>query len=113
MKTPMSSEIMSNWSLEEPPKHVLTVPSLLREESARGREIGLIIDLSNHETLYAEDLAAANNVEYAHIQVFLKSLLSVVMLCLPAIQQRLLCMAISVVCLRIVSSLANWLQGVL
>ena len=107
MKTPMSSEIMSNWSLEEPPKHVLTVPSLLREESARGREIGLIIDLSNHETLYAEDLAAANNVEYAHIQVFLKSLLSVVTLCLPAIQQRHLCMA------RIVSSLANWLQGVL
>ena len=27
MKTPMSSEIVSNWSLEEPPKHVLTIPS--------------------------------------------------------------------------------------
>ena len=83
MKTPMSSEIVSNWSLEEPPKHVLTIPSLLREESARGREIGLIIDLSNHETLYAEDLAAASNVEYAHIQVNFHALLFVVTLCLP------------------------------
>ena len=69
MKTPMSSEIVDNWSLEEPPKHVLTVSSLLDQEKAKGREIGLIIDLSNHETLYAEDLTTAINVQYAHIQV--------------------------------------------
>ena len=69
MKTPMSSEIVDHWSLEEPPKHVLTVSSLLEEERTKGREIGLIIDLSNHETLYAEDLARAINVQYAHIQV--------------------------------------------
>ncbi len=69
MKTPMSSEIVNNWSLEEPPKHVLTISSLLEEERAKGREIGLIIDLSNHETLYAEDLTTALNVQYAHIQV--------------------------------------------
>ncbi len=69
MKTPMSSEIVNNWSLEGPPKHVLTISSLLEEERAKGREIGLIIDLSNHETLYAEDLTTALNVQYAHIQV--------------------------------------------
>lgn len=69
MKTPMSSEIVDNWSLKEPPKHILTIASLLEEERAKGREIGLIIDLSNHETLYAEDLATAHDVQYAHIQV--------------------------------------------
>jgi len=76
MKTPMSSEIISNWSLEEPPKHVLTISSLLEEERGMGREIGLIIDLSNHETLYAENLASASHVQYAHIQVVPRPMLN-------------------------------------
>ena len=45
MKTPMSREIISNWTLGDGPKHSLTVPDLLRKQSAKGREIGMIIDL--------------------------------------------------------------------
>jgi hypothetical protein len=69
MKTPMSSEIIQNWSLDEPPQHALTIQSLLKEQEERGRTIGLIIDLSNHETLYAEDLQAVEGIQYAHIPV--------------------------------------------
>lgn len=69
MKTPMSSEIIQNWSLDEPPRHVLTVQSLLKEQQEKSRTIGLIIDLSNHETLYAEDLQAVHGLQYSHIPV--------------------------------------------
>ena len=69
MKTPMSSEIIQNWSLDEPPQHPLTIQSLLKEQEEKGRTIGLIIDLSNHETLYAEDLQAVEGIQYAHIPV--------------------------------------------
>lgn len=51
MKTPMSLEILDNWSLAEAPRHPLTVPLLLQREAALGREVGLIIDLANHDCL--------------------------------------------------------------
>jgi alpha-glucan,water dikinase len=69
MKTPMSSEIIRNWSLEQPPKHVLTIQSLCRDQLEQKRTIGLIIDLSNHETLYAEDLQSVPTLQYVHIPV--------------------------------------------
>lgn len=69
MKTPMSSEIIQNWSLDEPPQHVLTIQSLLKDQQEKGRTIGLIIDLSNHETLYADDLQAVDGIQYTHIPV--------------------------------------------
>ena len=50
-KTPMSNEILENWSLQCPPKHALTVPLLLAGQAAAGREVGLIIDLANHDCL--------------------------------------------------------------
>lgn len=53
MKTPMSMEIIESWSLPEAPKHVLTISGLLEEQRRLGRTIGLIIDLSNHDTLCA------------------------------------------------------------
>jgi hypothetical protein len=83
VQTPMSSEIIDSWSLPSPPAHVLTIPGLLAEQRAIGRTIGLIIDLSNHETLYAEDLAEQQGLQYAHIQVgmSLQSLLQV--FCMP------------------------------
>ena len=54
MKTPMSMEIIESWSLPEAPKHVLTILRIAGgAEAAGARTIGLIIDLSNHETLCA------------------------------------------------------------
>lgn len=74
MKTPMSSEIILNWSLDQPPQHVLTIQSLLKDQQQKGRTVGLMIDLSNHETLYAEDLQAVEGLEYVHIPVRVASL---------------------------------------
>lgn len=45
MKTPMSGEIISNWTIGDGPKHSLTVAELLSTQAARGRRVGLIIDL--------------------------------------------------------------------
>jgi hypothetical protein len=70
MKTPMSAEIMSNWSLEQPPTHALTIASLLQAQHQHGREVGMIIDLANHECLYAEDIPST--LEYAHINLIAK-----------------------------------------
>lgn len=51
VQTPMSNEILDNWSLPEAPRHALTVPRLLASQAAAGRQIGLIIDLANHDCL--------------------------------------------------------------
>ena len=51
MKTPMSREILDNWILAEAPKHALTVPLLLAQQEAAGRDVGLVIDLANHDCL--------------------------------------------------------------
>lgn len=51
MKTPMSQEILDNWSLPQAPAHPLTVPLLLAGQAAAGRRVGLIIDLANHDCL--------------------------------------------------------------
>jgi hypothetical protein len=47
----MSNEILENWSLAEAPRHALTVPVLLEAQAAEGRQVGLIIDLANHDCL--------------------------------------------------------------
>ncbi|CAL8467586.1 g7124 [Coccomyxa elongata] len=73
MKTPMSSEIIENWSLDQPPQHVLTIQSLLKDQREKGRTVGLMIDLSNHETLYAEDLQAVEGLDYVHIPLIAKA----------------------------------------
>lgn len=70
MKTPLSKAILREWSLPEEPKHSLTVSSLLQQQHFLHRSIGLIIDLSNHETLYAEDLPAF--LQYQHVQLVAK-----------------------------------------
>lgn len=46
-KTPLSKNVMDNWSLPDPPLYPLTVPKLLQHQIERGRTIGLILDLSN------------------------------------------------------------------
>lgn len=54
MKTPLGSEILENWNLEDPPRHPLSI-SILQQQLCDKR-IGMIIDLSNHESLYGADL---------------------------------------------------------
>ena len=70
MKTPLSQAILTEWSLPEAPKHSLTVSSLLQQQHFLHRQVGMIIDLSNHETLYAEDLPPF--VQYEHVQLVAK-----------------------------------------
>lgn len=70
MKTPFSKAILSEWSLPEQPKHSLSVASLLQHQHFHQRQIGMIIDLSNHETLYADDIPPF--VQYQHIQLVAK-----------------------------------------
>lgn len=72
MKTPLGSSILEQWGLPERPKHSLTVSSLLAQQESAGRTVGLIIDLSNHDCLYQEDIPA--HVEYSHIKLVAKEL---------------------------------------
>lgn len=72
MKTPLSREILSNWTLLDQPKYNLTVPDLLAQQAALGRQIGLLLDLSNHDCLYSDDIPP--DVEYNHIQLVAKEL---------------------------------------
>ena len=66
-KTPLSCRILSSWSLPEKPKHELTVPGLLETQRKEGRHVGMILDLSNHESLYAEDLCDCG-LRYERVQ---------------------------------------------
>lgn len=58
MKTPLSHDILRDWKLLEAPHHSLTVQDLLSAQAAAGRQVGLIIDLTNHDCLYEEDVPA-------------------------------------------------------
>jgi alpha-glucan,water dikinase len=58
MKTPLSHDILRDWKLMEAPHHSLTVQDLLAAQTASGRHVGLIIDLTNHDCLYEEDVPA-------------------------------------------------------
>lgn len=72
MKTPLSETIMENWSLQEKPKHSLTISELLTFQESRGRKVGMLLDLSNHECLYTDDIP--ESLEYKHISLIAKEL---------------------------------------
>jgi len=72
MKTPLSREILADCQLPTAPRFRLTVPELLESQAAQGRRIGLILDLSNHECLYSEDVP--EDVAYEHISLVAKEL---------------------------------------
>eukprot|EP00879_Flechtneria_rotunda_P018145 GHRR01019031.1.p1 GENE.GHRR01019031.1~~GHRR01019031.1.p1 ORF type:complete len:191 (+),score=41.24 GHRR01019031.1:256-828(+) len=72
MKTPLSVEILDDWQLSEQPKHRLTVGDLLAAQTAAGRHIGLLLDLTNHDCLYACDTPAS--VKYCHVNLVAKEL---------------------------------------
>jgi atypical dual specificity phosphatase len=61
MKTPLSERYVDGAY-----EHVLTVEGLIREQMAFGRRIGLIIDLTNHDCLYEDDIPA--NVRRVHVR---------------------------------------------
>lgn len=58
MKTPLGQEIIEHWDNDTPPRCPLTLDILVAAQREKGRKLGMIIDLSNHETLYAADLQA-------------------------------------------------------
>ncbi|GMH36228.1 hypothetical protein BSKO_04096 [Bryopsis sp. KO-2023] len=72
MKTPLSLSILANWSLDDRPRHSLTVPGYLEEQRALGRQVGLFIDLCNHACLYEEDLP--RDLMYRHVRLIAKEL---------------------------------------
>lgn len=72
IKTPLSDDIISNWSLPEEPKFRLTVNDLLTYQAGKGRKVGMLLDLSNHDTLYIHDIPAS--LGYTHIQLVAKVL---------------------------------------
>ncbi len=66
MKTPLGSEILENWNLEEPPRHPLSISILQRQ--LHDKCIGMIIDLSNHDSLYGADLRETD-IQYERVPV--------------------------------------------
>jgi hypothetical protein len=65
MKTPMSREIIANWSLPKGPSHNLTVEILLEGQAAAGREVGCIIDLANHDVRMGRVVGRVNLLGWA------------------------------------------------
>eukprot|EP00884_Botryococcus_braunii_P013253 jgi/Botrbrau1/21929/Bobra.0249s0053.2 len=70
-KTPLATDMIDNWTLEEPPYDPLTVDILIESNLKEGKKIGMILDLSNHPTLYSEDLRK-HDVEYKQVQLVAK-----------------------------------------
>ena len=66
MKTPLGSEILENWNLEEPPRHPLSISIL--QQQLQDKHIGMIIDLSNHDSLYGADLRETG-IQYERVPV--------------------------------------------
>ena len=56
MKTPLSPSLVQGDTTVE---NVLTLPCFLAEQQQRGRSVGLVIDLSNHDCLYADGVPAS------------------------------------------------------
>ena len=68
MKTPLSPTLLQHDTFES----VLTLPHFLAEQRAKGREVGLIIDLSNHDCLYLDGVPPY--LERVHVRNVAKSI---------------------------------------
>ena len=62
--------MLEGWNLDSAPEHPWTVQQLLAGQAAAGRRVGMILDLSNHETLYADEIPAV--LAYRHVQLVAK-----------------------------------------
>ena len=70
MKTPLSLEFLEQM---EKYAHILTVEKMLYEQrETKQREVTMIIDLSNHECLYEEDIP--KEVHRVHVRNIAKSI---------------------------------------
>jgi hypothetical protein len=74
MKTPLTLELQKGYLPANPqsPSRQFTVGIFLEEQRALGREVGLIVDLSNHDCLYTEDIPPG--LEYMHFHFIAKRL---------------------------------------
>lgn len=74
MKTPLTLELQKNYMPKDPnnPSRTFTVQTFLEDQQKLGRTVGLILDLSNHECLYTEDLP--EGMEYKHVTFTAKHL---------------------------------------
>lgn len=74
MKTPLTLELQKNYMPKDPnnPSRTFTVQTFLEDQQKLGRTVGLILDLSNHECLYADDLP--QGMEYKHVTFMAKHL---------------------------------------
>jgi len=66
-----SRQVLDGWKLETAPEHPWTVQQLLAGQAWAGRTVGMILDLSNHETLYADEIPTV--LEYRHVQLVAKA----------------------------------------
>ena len=68
---PARPQVLDGWKLETAPEHPWTVQQLLAGQAWAGRRVGMILDLSNHETLYADEIPTV--LEYRHVQLVAKA----------------------------------------
>ena len=62
--------MLEKWHRQSALAHPWTVQGLLSSQEAAGRRVSMIIDLSNHETLYADEIPAS--LAYVHIKLVAK-----------------------------------------
>lgn len=63
-------QVLEKWSQQSALAHPWTVADLLSSQAAAGRRVAMIIDLSNHDTLYADEIPAS--LAYVHIKLVAK-----------------------------------------
>lgn len=64
--------MLEKWNQQSALAHPWTVADLLSSQAAAGRRMSLIIDLSNHDTLYADEIPPS--LAYVHIKLVAKVL---------------------------------------
>ena len=78
--------MLDRWNLESAPEHPWTVELLLSSQAAAGRRVGLILDLSNHDTLYADEIPPG--LAYRHVQLVAKVAANPLSTVIPLCQNR-------------------------
>lgn len=76
MKTPLTRELQMGYLPRDPdtPVKHFTLASFLDDQRQLGRRVGLLVDLSNHQCLYSEDIKPDFHLAYRHFQFVAKRL---------------------------------------
>ena len=75
MKTPLSPKLLADFGVKDEKEkvpHVHTLPDFLAAQKERGRDVGLVIDLSNHDCLYSDGILETG-VRRVHVRNVAKS----------------------------------------